>query len=107
MTFSRYFLNGIFTGHELDRIDERLEQDQLQRDEELQDVSEELGALRADFERLALLTRSLAELCLEKGVLSKDELKTRMFELDLADDKQDGRLDTRKSGLDPKGLDSQ
>ena len=106
MSFSRYFLNGIFTGHELDRIDERLEQDQRAREEEQQEISEEIGQLRADFERLALLTRSLAELCLEKGVLSKDELKTRMLELDLADGQRSGRLDPRKTGLDPKGLDS-
>ena len=106
MSFSRYFLNGIFTGHELDRIDERLEQDQRAREEEQQEISEEIGQLRADFERLALLTRSLAELCLEKGVLSKDELKTRMLELDLADGQRNGRLDPRKTGLDPKGLDS-
>jgi|JI6StandDraft_1071083.scaffolds.fasta_scaffold156284_3 hypothetical protein len=107
MSFSRYFLNGIFTGQELDAIDERLEQEQLQREEETQGISEEIGELRADFERLALLTRSLAELCLEKGVLSKDELKQRMLELDLADGTQNGRLDPRKTGLDPKGLNPQ
>lgn len=107
MSFSRYFLNGIFTGQELDRIDERLEQEQLLRDEEQQEISEEIGQLRADFERLALLTRSLAELCLEKGVLSKDELKTRMFELDLADGTQDGRLDPRKTDIEPREPDPQ
>ncbi|MCY3003847.1 MAG: hypothetical protein NTV21_18790 [Planctomycetota bacterium] len=106
MSLGRYFLHDFFTAQEFNLLDERLRRQFRRRQEENRQRAEEIAELRADFERLALLTRSLAELCLEKGVLTKDELKTRMFELDLADDNQDGRLDPRKTGLDPKGLES-
>lgn len=96
MGLSRWLFNDWFTAHELDKLDERLES----RDRLAEELDDELAALRADVERLALLTKSLAELCLERGVLTRDQLRERMFELDLSDGRQDGRLDLRSKPLD-------
>lgn len=107
MSLSRYFRHDFFTAQEFNLLDERLRRQFRRRQNDNRERAEEIAELRADLERLALLTRSLAELCLEKGVLSKDELKTRMFELDLADGTQDGRLDPRKTDIEPREPDPQ
>ncbi len=101
MSWIRYFRHDFFTAQEFNLLDERMRRQLRRRQDENRRRAEENADLRVDVERLALLTRSLAELCLEKGVLTKDELKTRMFELDLADGEQDGRLDPRKTNFEP------
>ena len=54
-----------------------------------------IDELEADLARVALLARSLAEVCLDKGVLTKDELRIKLLEVDMADGARD-------KGLDPK-----
>lgn len=44
---------------------------------------------------LALVTRALAEVCIEKGVLSHADLMRNLTRLDLADGRQDRRLNPR------------
>ena len=43
--------------------------------------------------RVALLARTLAELCLEKGLITSDELDAKLAEVDFADGAQIGTLD--------------
>ena len=92
MGIARWMFNDLFTAHELDGVDSRIEEQGRRLEREADLTADALGTLRADLERLALLTHSLAHLCLEKGVLTRDELRARMFELDLADGTQDGRM---------------
>jgi hypothetical protein len=50
-------------------------------------------AIEEDLGRMALLLRSVTELCLEKGVFDESELAHKLETLDLADGVEDGRLD--------------
>jgi hypothetical protein len=52
----------------------------------------EVAALRRDLEELALYTRALSSLLVEKGVLTQDELVGRLEKLDGEDGLVDGRL---------------
>lgn len=96
MGIARWLFNDWFTAHELENLDQRL----AARERQEARGRERYDELRADVERLALLTKALAELCLERGVLTRDQLRERMFELDLSDGAQDGRLDLRRNPLD-------
>jgi hypothetical protein len=49
--------------------------------------------LEDDLARVALLTRSLAELCLKTGLITRAELGAMLVEVDLADGASDGGLD--------------
>jgi hypothetical protein len=51
-----------------------------------------VAALEADLGRVALLARALAELCLEKGLVSREELVRLLLSADMADGKRDGTL---------------
>ena len=99
MGISRWLFNDWFTAHELDAMDSRhfASVYRHQRGQEKQD--DELAVLRADVGKLALLTKSLATLCVEKNVLTRDELKAKLFEIDLSDGVRDGALDLRKTDL--------
>jgi hypothetical protein len=97
MGVARWLFNDWFTAHELDQLDSKLAS-QSRRDER---QDQRIEALRADLERVSLLAKSLADLCLEHGVLTRDQLRERMFELDLSDGRQDGRLDLGAKPLDP------
>lgn len=52
---------------------------------------ERVEALEKEVAWLQLLARSLAELCLEKGVITEDELRERLKKIDLADGVEVGK----------------
>jgi len=54
-----------------------------------------LARLEADLARVALLLRTLADLSLAKGLVTKEELARHLLAADLADGVQDERLDPR------------
>ena len=95
MGISRWLFNDWYTAHELDELERRQDLVQKSARESRQELRDQIRDARSDMAALALLTRSLAELCLARGVLTRDELKQRMLELDIIDGRADG-------GLDPK-----
>lgn len=95
MGISRWLFNDWYTAHELNELERRHNEVQKTARESRQELRDQIADARSDMAALALLTRSLAELCLERGVLSRDELKQRMLALDIIDGRMDG-------GLDPK-----
>src|SRR5262245_34103110 len=58
-------------------------------------LSARVGTLAADAGRVAWLVRTLAELCLTKGVCTRDELARMLLEVDRADGKEDGRVSAK------------
>ena len=54
-------------------------------------LQQRVEELEDDLARVALLTMALAKLCVDKGVLTADELNARMSEIDLADGTEDGK----------------
>lgn len=95
MGFERYFLHDFFTAQEFNRLEETLAL-QRSRDRRLHASAEDrLAALEADLGRVALLARALAELCLQKNVVSREELVQLLLTADLADGKADGKLQAK------------
>ena len=56
-------------------------------------ATERARQLEDDLARVALLTRSLAELCLKKGLFTRAELRAMLLAVDFADGTQDGGLE--------------
>lgn len=71
-----------------------LEADRVERANRMRQAQARVLQLEEDLARVALLSRSLAELCLSKGVITKQELAEQLVATDLVD----GALDF---GLDP------
>jgi len=71
-----------------------LEADRVERANRMRKAQARVLQLEEDLARVALLSRTLAELCLSKGVISKQELAEQLVATDIVD----GALDF---GLDP------
>jgi hypothetical protein len=54
-------------------------------------LQQRVEQLEDDLARVGLVTMALAKLCVDKGVLTLDELNAQMSEIDLADGVEDGR----------------
>ncbi|HTF87616.1 MAG TPA: hypothetical protein VK843_04345 [Planctomycetota bacterium] len=98
MGLTRYLFNDWFTAIELDQVEQRLD---IQRQHRLlteRDVSAQaarIDELERNLGRVAVLSRALAEACLQAGVLELEALKAKILEADLADGVEDGKLDPR------------
>lgn len=89
--FARWMLNDWFTAHELDKLDERIEEREQRAEEELDEFADAVADLRADVQRLTLVSKALAELCIERGVLTREQLHDKMLALDVREGGRDGR----------------
>ncbi len=78
MGLARWMFNDWFTAHELDQLDSKLES-QTHRDER---QDQRIEALRADLERTSLLAKALADLCIERGVLTREQLHDKLLALE-------------------------
>jgi hypothetical protein len=92
MGISRWLFNDWFTAAELDHVDARFDEAVHRNDARHGRNEDVLRELRGDVGRLALLTRALVELCVERGVLTRQQLKQKMLEIDLLDGRRDGRI---------------
>lgn len=66
-------------------------------------LQQRVERLEDDLARMGLLTLALAKLCVDKGVVTSDELKAQMSAIDLADGVEDGRAHEDEAG--PGGSD--
>jgi len=92
MGWERYFLHDFFTAKEFNELDEKLEFRRRLDREKQSNAQARITALENDLARVALLARALADLCIAKGVLTKEELKQQLLEADLADGRRDEKL---------------
>ncbi len=92
MGLGRYLLHDFFTAQEFNRRDRQRRQAAKSRRRRRSRMAREREALRADLERVSLFAFGLAELCVRKGLLTPEELKTTIEELDGLDGDADGRL---------------
>lgn len=60
--------------------------------DDLDSLQAEASALRQDVDELALFTRALSTLLVDKGVITHDELLERVVEVDREDGAEDGRM---------------
>lgn len=92
MGLARWLFNDFFTAHELDQLDRRAAEREDRTEDELDALHDALARVRADLDRVSLLAKSLADLCVERGVLTREQLHDKVLALDLADGVRDGRL---------------
>jgi len=95
MGFERYLLQDFFTAQEFNRLEETLALQRARDRHEHRTDEARVAALEADLGRVALLARALAELCLAKGLVSREELVQLLVTADLADGTQDGKLQAK------------
>jgi len=76
-------------------LERRLEAIHKSRMRSAKTSAERARELEHDLGRVALLARALAEVCLQKGLLTKAELGAMLLEVDIADGVGDGSLDPR------------
>jgi hypothetical protein len=82
-----------YTEIEIDELKSQLRSlRRLQRQKRLSQ-EQRIAALENGLGRVALLARALAELLLEKGLVTRQELRARLLAVDAADGATDERLD--------------
>ena len=99
MSWTRYLLHDFWTASEFNRIeasDRRTRRAQRRSRQHAREEREALGhrveELEQELAESALLLRSLAELCMEKGVLSPEEIAAKVELIDSRDGEVDGRM---------------
>lgn len=100
MSFARYLLHDFWTAREFNRMEEdgaRRARGQRRRQAEVTRKSAELerrvAELEDDLGRVTLLLRSLADVVVQKGVVTREELQQVATRLDAEDGEVDGRAD--------------
>jgi hypothetical protein len=93
MSLSRYFLHDFFTAREFNELEQRERRRRDQQRRWRRADHERIQVLEDQLARVAMLARGLADACLAKGVMSRDELAHHLLEADLADGAEDGGLD--------------
>jgi len=92
MGWERYFLHDFFTARELNELEEKHALRSRFERQLRASTSARIAALENDLARVALLARALADVCIAKGVLTKEELMRQLLEADAADGKRDEKL---------------
>lgn len=102
MSWSRFFFHDFWTAREFDRVDRQLRMQSAADRRTRGELRERVKELEDDLGRMALLTRAMLDACLQKGVLTRDEITGMMMKADLADGKTDGRLDPKRMRPGPE-----
>jgi len=89
------FWIGLVAHEEVRRLEKHLALKHKFDSERQKSAKVRIEALEDDLGRVALLARALADLCLSKGLLTKEELVRQLLQADLADGKQDQRLQAK------------
>ncbi len=101
MGWTRYLLHDFWTARELDRIDQEMYARRRTEQRGRIELRQRVEELEDDLGRVALLARALAEACLQKGLLTRNEIAAMATKVDTADGVQDGKLDPRRLSSPP------
>jgi hypothetical protein len=95
MGWERYLRMNWATAAEFNDLEAKLAQQRHKYVVKTVEQHARIAELEADLGRVALLARSLADVCLKKGLLSEAELHAQMLASDLEDGIGDQRLDPK------------
>lgn len=93
MSLGRYFLHDFFTARELNAIEDRESRRNRRERQQRRSDRQRVEDLESELARVTMLARALAQACLARGVLTREELSAALVAADLADGVQDGGLD--------------
>ncbi len=92
MSWTRYLLHDFWTARQFNAMEDQLKARRKVSTRQRLRVSEKVEELEDELDRLALFSRSLAEACIRKGVVSRSDLAAVMKEIDVADGGEDGKI---------------
>jgi hypothetical protein len=87
-----YFLHDFFTARELNELERRARRERTFQHGQRLSTLKRAEVTEEELGRVALLARSLAELCLAKGLITAEELRQRMLTVDAVDGARDAKL---------------
>ena len=90
-----FLLYNYITTKELNALDVKLSVVRSEGRSAKLSTKARIEELEADLGRVALLARSLADLCLARGLVTREELAALLLQADLADGKRDERLQAK------------
>ncbi|MFT4513912.1 MAG: hypothetical protein ACI89X_002587 [Planctomycetota bacterium] len=99
MSWTRYLLHDFWTAREFNKMDDerrsRRKSTQRMRQRhvsEKQELGGRIDELEQDLGEAVLLLRTMSDLCVQKGVISAEEMMAKAEELDALDGVIDGRM---------------
>jgi len=91
--WSMYSISKYFGDRHLESLDQKLKRYRERAKDARIQLVDRVSQLEDDLGRALLLIRALAETCVAKGVLSREEIAEMAKRVDLADGVADGKLD--------------
>ncbi len=91
--WTMYSISKYFGDRHREAIDRRLKRFRERANDPRIQLVDRVSQLEDDLGRALLLIQALAETCIEKGVLSREEIAEMAKKVDLADGVADGKLD--------------
>lgn len=99
MSWTRYLLHDFWTAREFNKMDDerrsRRKSTQRTRQRHVSEtkvLESRVDELEQDLGEAVLLLRSMSDLCVQKGVISAEEMMAKAEELDALDGVVDGRM---------------
>ncbi|MFT7534857.1 MAG: hypothetical protein ACI85K_000807 [Hyphomicrobiaceae bacterium] len=99
MSWTRYLLHDFWTAREFNKMDDerrsRRKSTQRMRHRHVSEtkvLENRVDELEQDLGEAVLLLRSMSDLCVQKGVISAEEMMAKAEELDALDGVMDGRM---------------
>lgn len=93
MSMMRYLMSGNFwTAGEFDRLDQSISRQRFAASRLTHKLSIRIRDLESEVDRLTLLTHALMNVCLKKKLMTGDEIKAMVREVDLTDGVVDGKI---------------
>jgi hypothetical protein len=91
--WSAYSVSKYFGDRHRETIDQKLKRFRERTNDPRIELVDRVNQLEDDLGRMLLLIQALAESCIEKGVLSREEIAQMAENVDLVDGVADGKLD--------------
>ena len=94
--WTMYSINKYFGNRQRETIDQKLKRYRKRTSDSRIELVDRMDQLEDDLGRTLLLVHALAESCIAKGVLSREEIAQMGKKVDLADGVADGKLDPER-----------
>jgi hypothetical protein len=96
MSMMRYLMHDFFTASEFDRLDHTISQQRFAASRLTHKMRNRMQELESEVDRLTLLTHALMNVCLQKKLMTAEEIKAMVREVDLSDGVEDGKIAPRR-----------
>ncbi|MDA7977463.1 MAG: hypothetical protein MPJ50_01680 [Pirellulales bacterium] len=95
MDWSKHFMHDYWQTSQIDKLNTAVNALVQQERNTHSKTAERVDALEEELARAVLVIHTLLEVCVRKGVFSKEEFRSVVDEMDFLDGIMDGKLDPR------------